>query len=115
MFITFKIKFKELSADNLVNIRKSIIDISLHHIKEKMQNQSVEYDEETQQLMIQYDTSIEEASMSDESRTTLYKIVYAKMEEQTNQYNDFLQRELALWQSRYEEINSKHNLILGIL
>lgn len=53
--------------------------------------------------------------MSNESRTSSYKIVYAKMEEQTNQYNDFLQRELVLWRTRYEEINSKYNLILGIL
>ncbi|MCE0723234.1 MULTISPECIES: hypothetical protein [Legionella] len=115
MFIAFKIKFKELSDDNLFNIRKGIIDISLRYIKKKMQNQSVEYDKETQKLMTQYDASINKASMSNESRSTMYEIVYAKMEEQTNRYNDFLQRELALWQTRLEEINSKHKVILCVL
>ncbi|PWY56931.1 hypothetical protein DGG96_04215 [Legionella qingyii] len=111
MFITFKIEFKELSSADLLNIRKSIIHISLDHIKKKIQTPSVEYDEETQKLMTQYDASIKKDGISNESRSSLYENLYAKMEEQTNKYNAFLKKELALWQARIEEFDSEHNVI----
>ncbi|KTD05684.1 hypothetical protein [Fluoribacter gormanii] len=111
MFITFKIEFKKLSSDHLLNIRKNIINISLDHIQEKMRTKSVEYDEETQKIMSQFDSSIKTEGISNESRSALYEIVYSKMEEQTKKYNAFLNKELVFWQTRLEELDSKHNVM----
>ncbi|CDZ77149.1 hypothetical protein BN59_01431 [Legionella massiliensis] len=104
-FLNFKIAFRKLSSDDVLNLKKEVIDLAIKKINEHMESQEVEYDQETKAIIDEYDRALTDDTISDSLRTALYEAVYPKIEKGIKTYNDFLSAELASWQHRAEEIN----------